>query len=1042
MGSVMSASEPTGDSGTPLVARVIRHYRISILAVGALLITGLWALTTLPRSEDPEFDVYDCRVLIAFPGANPDAVETLVTRPVEDAIAEMDDIKSIESTSIAGLSLIKIEIEHDNRPADVVEEIRAKIDEVKSDLPERTRDPIVLGFNTADIPIAIVSLSGVDDVRVLHRWAQRIRQQLIAVPGVSSVDIEGMPERQILVDVNNERLAQLRIPLTGVWRTLGLENAAVPGGTLDVGVRRYVLVNPNEYADVAQIADTVIGSFGDALVQLKDVARVYDGFSEPDYLVRTDQKASLLLSVVKRGRVNTVRLADRIRSEIRRLEPQLPDGLVVRIVSDRGAAVAELLGTLGWNALGGGVIVILMVSLFLGVRQGLVVSVSIPLSVLLAVTLMRVVGIDLHQVSIFGLVLALGMLVDSGLVVVENIGRHLELGDGLFRSVVAGVEEVRTPVLASTLTTVAAFMPMLLLTGNIGAFIVGLPMTVIFALTGSLLVAVTVIPLLCYTLWRTFPPRIEPVDRPSRILDVYTELAKRALRNRTVTLSLAVALFSLSLATLPILGFQLFPKAEKSFFLINIRLPQEANLATTDRVASQVEGILAAEDKVRDFTVNIGQGSPLVYYNVEREREKSSFAQVLVNLKEGKNADQFVPSLQPKLRRIAGASVESKVLEQGPLGGAQIQIRIKGDRLETLAAIAADIRTRISGVSGLVDLRDTLGERTPRLVLDLDHRKAALLGIDSFTFSRTIFMALNGETATHLRTEDDEIPVVVRLDRNSLDEVSSLEGLYLASRTGVVVPFSEVATAREEPGFAQITHFNGRRSVTVETDVAGRLADDALADIERILEDVQLPDGYSLEFGGERQERIESFAGLGQAMVLALLLIYALLAIQFNSFVQPLVILLTVPFGLTGALFGLLITGNPFGFMAFIGVVSLTGIIINDSIVLADFANYLQRVEGKRRFEALLEAGRMRFRPVILTSVTTIGGLTPLAIWGGTLWSPLACSVIFGLVGATLLILVVMPVIYATLVRPAEASRTYRLWGVIRHRLLGGEEPG
>jgi multidrug efflux pump subunit AcrB len=1031
------------DSGaglpTPLVARVISYYRVSILAVAFLLIAGVWALLTLPRSEDPEFDVYACRVVTIFAGADPDAVENLITRHIEDAITEVEGIKSIESTSIAGVSLVKIEIQNDAEPSEVVEEIRSKVDEVRPDLPDRADDPLVMGFSTADIPLAIVSISGSDDLRVLDRWASRVRRQLNAVDGVSSVEIEGMPERQILVDVANERSAQLRIPLIRIWEILGLENAAVPGGTLDIGTRRYVLDNPNQYTGIQEISETVVGSLGDSLVRLGDMARVHDGFEDPVYLVRTNKRPALLLSVVKQSGVNTIKLAARVREEINLLRAQLPSGLELRIISDRGVAVAELLGNLGWNALGGGLIVVLMVSLFLGVRQAMVVSLSIPLSVLIALTLMRILGIDLTQISIFGMVLALGMLVDSGLVVVENIGRHLERSEGLHESVVAGVNEVKTPVLSSTLTTVAAFVPMLFLTGNLGDFIYGLPMTVIFAMLGSLVVAVTVIPLLCYTLWRSFPPGAAAHESPSRMLDTYTEIAKWALRNRVLTVTFAVAAFAASLATLPILGFQLFPTAEKGFFLINLRLPLESNLATTSLVSSQVEEILAAEPKVRDFTVNIGQGSPTVYYNVERERMRSSFAQVLVNLEEGENAGAFVPLLQPKLRQIAGASVESKVLEQGPVGGAQIQIRVTGDDLDTLSAIASDIRSRIAVVGGLVDIRDTLGERTSRLVLDLDRRKAAVLGVDSFTFSRTVLMALTGEVATRYRSGGDEIPVVVRLDRDSIREVSSLEGLYLPSRTGEVVPFSEMASVRHEQRFAQIMHRDGRRSVTVECDVAGRLADDALDEISEILADLTLPEGYALSYGGEREERTESFAGLGRAMLIALLLIYGLLAIQFNSFVQPVVILLTVPFGLTGALFGLLVTGNPFGFMAFIGMVSLTGIIINDSIVLTDFANYLQRVEGMRRFEALLEAGRIRFRPVVLTSITTIGGLSPLAIWGGTLWSPLACAVIFGLAGSTVLILIVLPVIYALLVRPAEGGRAYRLWGVIWRRFLSSE---
>ncbi len=1018
-----------------LITGVLRYYRISILVVAALLMAGAWSFITLPRGEDPEFDVFDCRVVTIFMGADPETVESLVTRPIEDAVSELNDIKVVESTSIAGLSLLKITVRDETEPAEVVEEIRKKVDEVAPDLPEHADEPVVKGYNTSEIPLTIVSIAGGRDYRLLHREATRFRTSLRAVEGVASAEIEGMPERQILVDVDNERLSQLRTPLARISEVLRLENAAIPGGTLDVGAVRYVLENPNEYRSLQEIGDTIIGRFGDSLVLLRDVATIRDAHEEPRYLVRTNGEPAVLLTVVKRGGTNTVAVADRVRATVENLRRELPPGLEARIVSDRGLSVSNLLRNLGWNALGGGLIVILMVSLFLGTRQGMVVSVSIPLAVLIALTLMRLTGVDLNQVSIFGLVLAMGMLVDSGLVVVENIGRHVELGKELREAVIAGVDEVKLPVLASTLTTIAAFVPMLMLRGNLGAFMTAMPLAVIYALSGSLLVAFTVIPLLCYTLWRRFPPPNEAEAGGSRALDAYTEIAKWALRNRVLTLVLAFAAFGLSLMTIPVLGLQLFPKAEKSFFLVNIRLPGQANIAATRLISERVEELLAAEAQIRDYTVNIGKGSPMIYYNVERERERTNFAQILVNL-EGGNADSFASELAPKLRTIAGATVVPRVLEQGPVGGAAIQVRVTGSDLEVLASLARDIQARIGDIPGLSDLRDTLGDTTPRLALDLDRRKAALLGVDSFSFSRTVLMALNGEVATHFRSGDDEIPVVVRLDRSSVEETSSLERLYLPSNEGTVLPLTEIATIREDQGYATILHRDRQRLVTVEADASGRLADDILGDVEQRLADFALPEGYSLAFGGEEEERRESFAGLWEALLLALLLIYALLAIQFNSFVQPMVILLTVPLGLTGAIVGLLITGKPFGLMAFIGIVSLTGIIINDSIVLTDFANYLQRVERKHRLEALLGAGRLRFRPVVLTSITTIGGLTPLAIWGGTLWSPLACAVIFGLIGATVLILIVLPVIYSILVRTVESQREFRFWDVLGRRFF------
>jgi multidrug efflux pump subunit AcrB len=1033
---MLPAENAGGRRDSVLMSGVLRYYRVSVLVVAGLLVSGLWSLISLPRSEDPEFDVFDARVVATFPGADPETVEALVTRPIEEAVLELDEVETVQSNSIAGIVMLAITLRPDVTPADAVQTIRETVDEIRPDLPDSVNEPVVEGFTTADIPTVLLAVSGLDEILALDGWASKIRDTLKEVEGVARVDLDGLPERRIMVDVDNARLAQLRIPLARIVEVLQLENAAIPGGTLDVGATRYLLDNGNEFRDLEQIRATVIGRFGDSLVTIRDIAAVRDTTEDPYYLVRHNAHPALMLSVVKRPGSNTVTVARRVTQAIEDLRPTLPDTLELDVLNDRGESVSQLLGALGWNAAGGGVIVILMVGFFLGRRQGFVVSVSIPLSVLLALTAMRLTGVDLNQVSIFGLVLALGMLVDSSLVVVENIGRHLDAGDALRQAVVIGVDEVKTPVMASTLTTVAAFVPMLLLEGNMGAFIAGLPLSVIYALVGSLLVALTVIPLLCYTLWRSFPPTAATETESSKALDFYTEIVKWALRHRPTTLALATILFGLSLATIPILGFQLFPKAEKSFFFVNIRLPGGASLATTDSVTAQVEALLEDKPEVRSFTTNIGKGSPLVYYNVARERRKTNFAQILVNLHE-ENAETFVSHMASELASIAGAAVESKIFEQGFVGAAPIQIRILGPDLGTLAGEGRRLRDRIAGIPGLTDVRDSLGDTTPRLILELDRHKAALLDIDGYTFSQTVLASLNGVEATRYRTAGEEVPVVVRLDRASLEEVSSLERLYLPTRDGAVVPFSEVAEVHPDEGWAEITRRNGHRVVIVSAEVSGRLPSEVLAEIRERIRDHALPDGYTLEYGGEHEERQKAFAGLWQAMLLAVLAIYALLAIQFNSFVQPLVILLTVPLGLTGAMIGLLITGNPFGLMAFIGVISLTGIIINDSIVLTDFTNYLQRVEGKRRLEALIEAGRLRFRPVVLTTVTTIGGLAPLAIWGGTLWSPLAFAVIFGLIGSTILILVILPVIYSVLVGAAEGQRTFHAWEVIQRKLVG-----
>lgn len=1032
---------PDQETRPGLLTGVLRYYRVSILAVGALLIGGVWAFLTLPRTEDPEFDVLDVQVVTLWPGVDAPRIERLVTRPLEEAIEELDSIQLTSSISSGGVSAIIVKMSDEADAAEVTGKIKDRLKEAAADLPAGCREPQVRTFNPARIPVIIAAISGGDDFHRLDHWAKELKTELEAIDRVARVEVEGMPERQILVSVDGRRLSQYRIPLVRIRDVLALENAGIPAGKLDVGRRRYLLENPDEFKSLADIEATVLGAFGGSVVQLRDVARVSDGFAERRYVVRTNRRNALLVTVEKKEHTNTVAVAREVRDTIERFSSHLDAGFDLTVVSDRGRSVGGMLRNLGWNAVAGGVVVAALVVLFLGIRQALVVSVSIPLSVLIAFLLMRATGVEIHQVSIFGLVLALGMLVDSALVVVESIALHLERGEPLYAAVTYGVDEMKAPVASSVATTVAAFVPLLFLTGLVGTFIRALPLTLIFSMTGSLVVALTVVPLLCYALWRSFPPKAHEEETEGRILRLYREIAKASLRHRFTTLAVAVSAFVLSVLVIPLLGLQFFPKAEKPTFLVNLRLPRDANLEATDLVATQVEEILAGESGVRDFTTNVGKGSPRIYYNEVRELETPSYAQILVNLKPELSAqvEPWVEKLRERLRKISGASAEPKVLQQGPSFGAAIQVRILGEDLATLARIAGTVRDLVAEVSGTTGLRDTLGEKVPHLALELDKRKAALLGVDTHAFSSTTHLALTGGIATLYRQEDEEMPVVVRLDPDSLREVSDIEELYLPSRDGGMVPFSELAEVVPHDEYAQIARRNGRRAVNVECDVSGRLASEAAADIEKRLAELDLPDGYEIEVGGEKEEREKSFAGLGQAMVLALLLIYGILAIQFNSFVQPFVILLTVPFGIIGAVVGLLVTGQPFGFMAFIGIVSLTGILINDSIVLTDFANYLQRVEGKRLYESLLAAGERRFRPVILTSVTTIAGMTPLAIWGGSLWSPLACALIFGLAFSTVLILVVLPVIYSILVGPKEKNRSVTAWQRLRQKLLRRE---
>jgi multidrug efflux pump len=1057
-----AASPPPQGALSGFGGSLVRYYRLYILVVLAILAHGIMSFVLLPRTEDPEFDSTESRIITLYPGVEAREVETQVTRRLEDAIDELEGIRTIESTSYPGLSLIKIRISDDADPTKVVEDIREKVRNDSKDLPEGVKEPVVIVLNTAFIPVSIVSLTGPADYKLLEEWSETLRKSLAQLEDVAAVTVEGAPERQLLVNVDNERLSQVKIPLTRIRDVLGLENAGIPAGKLDVGTRRYLLRTPNEFDTPESVASTVIGAVGESVIHVRDVAQVSEGFEDYRYIVRTNRKPAVLVSVRKKEKTNTIWVSERVREKVEEMKKSFPPGLEAQIINDRGQSVAALLGDLGSNAWSGGLLVIGSVWFFLGLRQALVVSVSIPLSVLITFSIMYATSIDLHQMSIFGLVLALGLVVDASLVVVEAVEGKLEEGEPLISAVSKGVGEVAWPIASATFTTIAAFLPMLYLTGIIGDFLFSMPVAVIYSLLASLFVAVTVVPLLCYAMWSRWPQAHHATgeggkDPTSGLLDFYTRIAKFSLRHKFLTLGPAVLAFGIAIWAIPKLGIEYFPKADKKLFLIHVRLPTDANIDTTDGVVRQVEELLAAEEQVRDFTANIGRGSPRVYYSEEPEDENPSYAQFLVNLKDSFDGsiDEYVAGLQQRLSPVSGATVQTKVLQQGPQAGAAIQLRISGDDLQVLADLAKQVKDRIRDVPGLVDVRDTLGDRIPRLSIKFDREKAGRLGVDTLSFARTMLMALNGETASTFRGSKEEMPLVVRVRKGTFKEVSDLGRLYVPSQTGAMVPFSEVAEIREEQDFARIGRRDGRRSVVVQADVSGRLVIDAVRDVrERLQVDtpaapglvdrlkarlglgqptpearqgLALPLGYELALGGESEERDEAFAALGRAMIVGFLLIYMILALQFNSFVQPVVIILTIPLGVVGSVLGLWVMGYPFGFMAFIGIVGQSGVVITDAIVLCDYANYLQREEGKGMYESLLLAGRRRMRPVILTSVTDVVGLIPPMIWGGSLWAPLSTAMAWGLGTSTILVLLILPCMYAVLVRPREGRRKLRL---------------
>jgi multidrug efflux pump subunit AcrB len=685
----------------------------------------------------------------------------------------------------------------------------------------------------------------------------------------------------------------------------------------------------------------------------------------------------------------------------------------------------------------------LVIFLVMRWRTSLIVMLAIPISFVIALGFVQALGYGLQQMTIVALVIALGLLVDNAIVVTENINRFLRQGKDPLSAVAEATSQVGWAVASATLTTVLAFLPIVLMKDVSGDFIRSMPVTVMITLISSLLVALTLTPLLSYWLLRP----TSAATRITRLVNYLLEHQYRAslnwaLGHRKTVLAIATMAFFGSLALFPLVGVSFFPKAEKPQFVVNVRLPKGSSLEATDAVTRQVESVLLAQPEVKSVATNVGKGNPLIYYNVQRENEKTNYAQLFVQLQKqnsGRRTEELVAALRRQFSEYPGAKIEAKEFEQGPPVEAPVLVRVRGDDLPALTRLASQVERILNEIPGTVNVDNPLATQATDLQIDINKDKAALLGVPLAEIDRTVRIAMAGFAASIYRDDEGEsYPIVVRLPAapvwaeprraeqtdaaNGTNGVSgktsyeSLSQIYVASVTGAQIPLAQLAKFRFRAGYGVIMHWDLSRMVSVTSDVNGRTAAEVSADLEAALKQLRLPPGFSVQIGGESESRGESFTSLYQATVIALVAILGVLVLQFRSFAQPLIIFSTIPLGVIGVILGLLFSGNSFSFSAFVGLTSLVGIVVNNSILLVEYANQL-RAEGHSVSEAIRQAAATRFLPILLTTGTTVGGLLPLTLGGGTLWAPMGWAIIGGLAVSTFLTLLVTPVLYEMLTK-------------------------
>ncbi len=1001
-----------------------------------LVIIGVYSYRTLPREAFPDITIPYVFVTTTYEGVAPEDMETLITMPIERKLKGLSGVEEIRASSAEGMSTVAVKFLPSVDIDDALQKVRVKVDQAKADLPaDLEDDPVVEEVNFSDIPVIRVVLSGPYSLARLKNWGEDLKDRIETISGVLNVLESGGLEREIRVEFDLDRIRAYNVPFSSMIQAVTQGNVNMPGGSMDVGQTRYLVRVPEDFKHPAEIFSIVAYVRDGRPVYLRDIARIEDTHKDALTRARINGRPSVTLAVQKRSGENIVRICDEVRALVDQVRPELPQDLQMDITSDMSEDVREIVSELENNILSGLILVLAVILAFIGGRSAIFVALAIPYSMFIGFSLLAAFGITLNMVVLFSLILALGMLVDNGIVIVENIYRHMQQGKSRSEAAVIGTNQVAWPVITATLTTLSAFIPLLFWPGIMGEFMMFLPKTLIMVLTASLFVALVVNPVLSaryQTVRTTYAAASQPGGQarepwPKRI---YARLLGWALRHRLLVLSLSGCLLVGSIGCFVLWGkgVEFFPETDPNRANVHIRAPEGTSLDASDRLVAQVESIVVEYDDIKHVIANIGSagGDPFASGG-----PGTHLSRVVLDFKDfherSRSSSRVVDDIRQRLLdAIAGAEVQVEEEEGGPPTGPPVNMEISGRDIRVLGELAARVRREIRDIPGLVDLKDNFVFGKPEIRINVDKEKAALLGLDTYTIAYTVKAAVGGVRVGVLRDDRDEYDITARLPEEARDSLESLRRLTVSGPLGEPIPLTSVARVELSSGMGDIMRLNQRRVVTVSASVSGRLANDVLRDIEHRLAGFDWPRGYTYQFTGEQEEQAKAQDFLSKAFAAVLFLIFLVLITQFNSFIPALIILVSVLLSLIGVFFGLLVTGTAFGIiMTGVGVISLAGVVVNNAIVLIDY--YMQLLgRGMERTEALIRAGLVRFRPVMLTAITTILGLLPMATgvsfnfttlrWsiGGESaqwWGPMAVAVVFGLAVSTLLTLVVVPVL-------------------------------
>ncbi|MBD2699089.1 efflux RND transporter permease subunit [Spirosoma sp. BT702] len=992
---------------------------VLFLGVAAL---GFNSLLNMPRGEDPEFTAPEFAVAVVYPGTDALDMEELVVDPAEKRFNELDNIKHVVTSVDDGLAVFRVTYEYSEDPDEKYQEIVREVGALRSELPADIFKIDILKFSPSDVNIVQVALqSEVASDKELGNYADDLKKRLEKITSLKNVKDWGYPANVVRVALNIDKMAQEGIPTNRVIGALQAENATIPGGSIQVGSRKFNVKTAGDYQSLDDIRNTIVSTNGQKIIHLRDIADVDYNLEDVTHITRLDGHRAVLVTASQKLGENIDKVGKQLNPVIDEFAKTLPPHIKLVKNFDQAASVGKRLSHFAIDF----AIAILLVSLTLlplGFRAAVVVMISIPLSLAIGLSLLNVFGFSINQLSIVGLIVALGILVDDSIVVVENIERYIREGFPKKEAAIRATSQITLAVIGCTTTLILAFLPLMFLPEASGDFIRSLPMAVVTTVLASLLVSLTIVPFLSSRILKqehNSEGNIFMRALKKGISGSYSRLLNVALDRPVITLLVALAIFGGALSMAGKVGFGLFPASEKPQFLINIETPDGSSLTETNRVARYVESQLKREPSVKHFTTNVGKGNPRIYYNIAQRNESANFSQFFVQLNDVEPAEKraIIDKYRERFALYPNAKIEVKDFEQGPQQEAPVAIRVFGENLDSLRSVAARVETVLKQTPGTIYVNNPLANRKTDLRIKVNKEKAGLLGLSIADINRTIRLAVAGLNVGTFKTpnDDDDYIINVTLPKGRTTDQSVLNNLYVNTVTGGAVPLKQVADLEFETGTSQIRHYDKDRFATVTAFVkTGHLVDNVYTDVLNKLNTMKFPTGFHYVAAGELESREQSFSGLGTIILITIFGFMAVLILEFGTIKSTLIVLSVIPLGIIGAIIALLLTGNPFSFVAVIGLIALIGIEVKNSILLVDFTNQL-RAQGVPLVEAIKEAGEVRFVPIVLTSLTAIGGLMPLALEGNPLYSPLAWVLIGGLISSTLLSRIVTPVLYKLL---------------------------